>query len=553
MKPQYSLHNYQKSSVEWMKNVRHNPVGSGGVLFMEMGLGKSITTLEYLHQTNIRRKTDLVNSMVHFPQDITNLFNTFTYGIKKHEPSLIICSKTLINEWINQIDKFYEEKPKYYILHNNFNKIKDVTVKELQQYDIIFTTYHMVARGNKLTNFSQRYIYKDGQEFFSRYVIAENDNQYLRGHNYLGNELRGISCIYGLVWDNVICDECQTLTNWRTTFFKSIYSLASKYKFGLSGTPIKNNKNELIALLKYLKVHGFNVMKDWAKIELQQEVFSLFRKVDYNDAGIVLPIENHFEIPILMNRNQGEIYAKYVEELWELYRGQLERDNVKSAAIMGLFIRLRQICLDPYLLTLKRKSNDQYETVMQERSSELTFNNEKLTRVLNIIQNREDLGEKVIIFSAFTSYLKLLSEHLTSIGKNNTFIESKNSIRTRQLKINNWKTSEDNNILIMNYGIGAEGLNLVEANNIIILDTWWNFSLEAQAIARVKRIGQTREVNVYRLLMKNTIESIILEKSQLKMNLFQKLKNKEKIQTKILSQANILALLNSLKQEMNLV
>jgi len=552
MKPQYSLHNYQQSSVEWMKTVRHNPVGSGGVLFMEMGLGKSITTLEYLQQTNIRRKTDLVNSMTHFPKDITNLFNTFTYGINKHEPSLIICSKTLINEWVNQINKFYEEKPKYYILHNNFNKIKDVTVKELQQYDIIFTTYHMVARGNKLTNFSGRYIYKDGAEFFSKYVIAENNNQYLRRH-YLGQELRGISCIYGLVWDNVICDECQTLTNWRTTFFKSIYSLASKYKFGLSGTPIKNNKNELIALLKFLKVQGFNVMKDWAKIELQEEVFSLFKKVDYDDAGIILPTENRFEIPILMNQKQGEIYAKYVEELWELYRGQLERDNVKSAAIMGLFIRLRQICLDPYLLTLKRKSNDQYETVMQERSNELTFNNVKLTRVLNIIQNREDLGEKVIIFSAFTSYLKLLNEHLTSIGKNNTFIESKNSIRTRQLKINNWKTSEDNNVLIMNYGIGAEGLNLVEANNIIILDTWWNFSLEAQAIARVKRIGQIREVNVYRLLMKNTIESIILEKSQLKMNLFQKLKNKEKIQTKILSQANILALLNSLKQEMNLV
>jgi len=552
MKTQYSLHNYQQSSVEWMKNIRRNPVGSGGVLFMEMGLGKSITTLEYLHQTNIRRKTDLVNSMTHFPKDITNLFNTFTYGINKHEPSLIICSKTLINEWVNQINKFYEEKPKYYILHNNFNDIRDITVKELQQYDIIFTTYHMVARGNKLTNFSSRYIYKDGAEFFSKYVIAENNNQYIRRH-YLGQELRGISCIYGLVWENVICDECQTLTNWRTTFFKSIYSLASKYKFGLSGTPIKNNKNELIALLKYLKVQGFNVMKDWAKIELRQEVFSLFKKVDYDDAGIILPQENHFEIPILMNQKQGEIYAKYVEELWELYRGQLERDNVKTAAIMGLFIRLRQICLDPYLLTLKTKSNDQYETVMQETSNELTFNNEKLTRVLSIIQNKEELGEKVIIFSAFTSYLKLLNEHLTSIGKNNTFIESKNSIRTRQLKINNWKTSEDNNVLIMNYGIGAEGLNLVEANNIIILDTWWNFSLEAQAIARVKRIGQMREVNVYRLLMKNTIESIILEKSQLKMGLFQKLKNKEKIQTKILSQANILALLNSLKQEMNLV
>jgi len=552
MKPQYSLHNYQVDSVEWMKKVRHNPYANGGVLFMDMGLGKSITTLEYLNQTNMRRKTEAINSAKHLPKDITNLLNDFTYGIKKHEPSLVICSKTLISEWVNQINKFYKYKPKYFILHNNYNKIKDVTVEDLQQYDIIFTTYHMVARGNKLTNFSQRYIYKDGSEIFSKYVIAENNNQYLRGRNYLGNELRGISCIYGLVWENVVCDECQTLTNWRTTFFKSIYSLAAKYKFGLSGTPIKNNKNELIALLKFIKVDGFNVMKDWSKVELRDHIFSLFKKVDYDIAGIVLPNENHFEIPIIMDDEQGEIYTKYVEELWELYKGQLERDNVKTAAIMGLFIRLRQICLDPYLLTLKQKSKTQLQTVMNEPSDYLTFNNKKLTNIINIIQNKENLGEKVIIFSAFTSYLTLLSDHLTSINKNNTFIQAKDTITKRQLKINNWKTSEDNNVLIMNYNIGAEGLNLVEANNIIILDTWWNFSLEAQAIARVKRIGQTREINVYRLLMKNTIESIILEKSQLKMNLFEKLKNKEKIKTKILSQANILALLNSLKEEMNL-
>ena len=547
MKQQYSLHDYQSSSVEWMKKIRGNPNGKGGVLFMDMGLGKSITTLEYLNQTNIKRKTELINSMTQYPTDITNLFNEYTYGIKKHEPSLIICSKTLINEWVNQINKFYENKPTYFILHNNFNKIKDITVEKLQEYDIIFTTYHMVARGDKLTNFSQRYIYKDGNEGFSRFVIQENDNQILRKQNYLGHELTGISSIYGIVWDNVICDECQTLTNWRTTFFKSIYSLASKYKFGLSGTPIKNNKNELVSLLKFLKVQGFNVMKDWSKTEIPERFFELFKKVDYKTANIVLPRENRYEIPIVMDVNQGEVYTKYVEELWELYKGQLERDSVKSAVIMGLFIRLRQVCLDPYLLTLKKKSKKQYETVMGHTSDHLTFNNKKLSHIKEIIREKEGLGEKVIIFSAFTSYLKLLNEQLVS---NTTIIESKDSIKRRQQKIDNWKTSEDNNILIMNYNIGAEGLNLVEANNIIILDTWWNFSLEAQAIARVKRIGQLREINVYRLLMTNTIESIILEKSQLKINLFEKLKNKEKIETKLLSQENILSLLKSLKQEM---
>ncbi len=548
LKPEMSLYPYQREALDWMMKIRHQQIyGScGGILFMDMGLGKSFTALEYLRNSNINYSKIAVDNTTHFPKDITDLFSEYAFGTRG-APSLVICSKTLINEWINQIEKFYEVKPKYLILHNDFNKIKDFTINDLKQYDIVFTTYHMVARANKIVNRSDRYIYKEGEGRYQHYVIEENNNDYLR------RQLSGISTIYGLVWNNIICDECQTLTNWKTSFFKSIYSLSSKYRFGLSGTPIKNNKNELIALLKFMQVRGFNTMKDWSKDIIHTRMFDLFKKINYETAQITLPETNHHEIRINMNREHSLIYAKYVEDLWELYRGG-HRDELGGGgdadimAIMGLFTRLRQICLDPYLLTKTGKALVQYEDAMNDTADNLTFDNQKLTEIKRIINEKNQQNEKIIIFSAFTSYLTELNEHLDNENIENTIILSKDSINVRQRKINNWKRSGTNNVLIMNYVIGAEGLNLVEANNIILLDTWWNFSLESQAIARVKRIGQTQKINVYRLLMSNTIEDLILQKSQSKMGLFDKLKNNEKINTVKLSRENINVLLIELKR-----
>lgn len=541
LKQGISLYPYQHEVVEWMNDIKNQKINgsNGGVLFMDMGLGKTFTTLEYLRQ--ITSKININRELKSFVPDIlADIISDYSYT---HAPNLVICSKTLINEWVNQMDKFYDVQPRYLILHNNYNKITNISTSDLYQYDIIFTTYHMVARANRIVHKSEEYIFKEIDGRVQRYVIRENNN------SFFSNNLSGIASIFGLKWDNIICDECQTLTNWKTTFFKSIYSLAANYKFGLSGTPIKNNKNELIALLKFMNVRGFNTMRGWNKAIIPKETFNLFKYVDYKMAKITLPDTFYNEIKINMNKDNTKIYAKYVEELWDLYkisRNKSEDNNIM--AIMGLFTRLRQICLDPYLLTLKKKSLEQYKQTMgiETEETDLLFNNQKLVEIKKIIKSKTD--EKLIIFSAFTSYLIKLSDNLIDDNIPNTIILASDSIKNRHKKIELWKQSKTDNILIMNYVIGAEGLNLIEANNVILLDTWWNFSLEKQAIARVKRIGQTRNINVFRLLMKNTIEDIILEKSQSKVGLFEKLRDDEAIEIVTLSQENIGKLLVVLKR-----
>ena len=91
---------------------------------------------------------------------------------------------------------------------------------------------------------------------------------------------------------------------------------------------------------------------------------------------------------------------------------------------------------------------------------------------------------------------------------------------------------------------GSEGLNLTEANNIILCDNWWIHSVESQAISRSYRNGQEKEVNVYRLVMEDSIEEIILEKSQLKKDLFSKFKNGEEIKEVKISTNLLIQMLN---------
>lgn len=535
LKNNITLYDYQKKIIDWMINIKKNPINGsrGGILYVEMGLGKTFTTLEYLRQT-----------------------------ISKN--SLIICSKTLIQEWMTQINKFYEVEPKVFIYHSSFNNLKKVTKTELEKYDIVITTYHMISRANKLDNkmkLSENLIFKEEIYGKSKWKIANYEELDLKIENYK-------SVLYGINWDNIICDESQTITNWKTAFFQSIYTLNTKSIFGLSGTPIKNNKSEFMTCLKMLKVNGHNYPTLWNKSEniMRPEYFTLFYNVDYNVANIKLPEINHIIKELDFSDIEKIILQRYIQ-LWEQY---LMTNKDKYGDIMtkllGLFTRLRQISLDKMLLISTKTGLQQYMTSIisseqginpnnikineNELSSfehGLTFGNQKFIEIKKILKEINDRNEKVLIFSSFTKYLDMLYDNLPN--ENITFIQSQDSIETRRMKINIWKENKENRIIMMNYRIGAEGLNLTESNNVILLDTWWNFTYEKQAIARCHRIGQRKSVNVYRLMFKNSVETLMFNKSAFKSDIFNKIKNNDSLRDTCseLSLANMNEIIKSIK------
>ncbi len=485
------LYPHQQSMLSWMQ------MNNRGIVFADMGLGKTFTSLEYIRQLGKKQ-------------------------------NLVICSKILIQEWINQITKFYpNNEVSYFVLHNEFNKTKDVSIDMLKEYDIIFTTYQYVVRLDKKMEISKKVIKKVPHPEDNRKTILEMTQSSKR--------LYSSGLIYGIMWNSIFLDECHIATNYETATFRSIYSLNYEGLFGLSGTPLKNNKKEMFSLLNLLKVFAFSYPIEWSKSEIPDFCFDLFYKLTYEQTDIQLPPLHLKTLNLSMSLSCKETYIIYLTKLIDLFKAQ-HREGIKDmSAILGAFTRLRQIALEPYLLGNTIKGRQQYAEFMGTEFNLSFRQNGKQEQVKQIVQSAISMNEKVIVFSAFTSYL----EELCKTNDKFLLVKATDTIQERHAIIELWKTSPNYHTLLTNYRIGAEGLNLIEGNHIIILDTWWNFVYEKQCIARAHRIGQQKPVHVYRLITSKSIEELMLQKSTDKIDLFHKLKNKEKIRITPLSHKNL--------------
>jgi SNF2 family DNA or RNA helicase len=494
----FTLYDYQENILNWMNNKKSKYKNNNtGILFVKMGLGKTFTTLEYLK--------------------------------RKKSQSLIICSKTLLNEWDKQINKFYKNNEfNYLIFHNDYCKINDVTISDLSEKDLIITTYQTIVNANKELNFDKNYFNTNDKGIFTE--IKDKNN-------IISNKkTNGKSILYNIVWDTVICDEIQYITNYKTKAYKSVYSLPYRNFFGLSGTPIKNNRLELISLVK-LMVNGLNKIRRWKQEPFT--FFDLFYNLDYSGTNIKLP-----------EKNIKNIYIEMTESQREMYKYLLMNKDYECFLDYLTSLRLVQTDLSIYYNTYKIKhdldNKERYQINFNEFKNTITTN--KLYEIYKILEEIKNRKEKVIIFCSYTIFLDVLTQDFENNNINSTIILSNDSINKRKDKIEEWQKSSDLNILLMNYKIGSEGLNLVEANNIILIDSWWNQNAEDQAIARAWRIGQVKPVNIYKLIAKNTIEEILIKKSKLKSEIYEKVKNQEDIKCFVASDTKLDLLFREVKK-----
>lgn len=499
----YSLYPYQEKCVKWM-NERDR-----GIVFAEMGLGKTLMTLKFL--------------------------------CNKDGPHLVVCGKTLIGSWVNEIKKFCKPRPKIFIYHNEFNKNLDV---DLTTYDIVLTTYGKIVSENKVIK-----VKPDGEEeqvkisdfFFYKVEIEGRENYRIRDHK---NRICKGQKLYGVYWSSIVVDECQSICNWKTARYQAIYSLPSKRIFGLSGTPIKNDRTELIGLSKMLRIKDYNYPSQWKKenTEIRKNLFDMFYTLTYATAGMKLPPIKEEAYELDFSDKSIVMINDYINMWNEYVRVSVENNQQdKMTKLMSLFTRLRQIAIDPHLIGLTEKGEREHVEITNGPVPD--FGSEKFDKLNEIIKNTK--GERFIVFSFFSSYLELIDKKLV---RKTYMVKSKYSINQRFKIIRRWQRSKDG-ILLMNYKLGAEGLNLTEATQIVLLDSWFNFTCESQAIARAHRIGQTKEVTVHRLVYKSSIEIIMYRKCREKRNLFYKLKNREEIKPRgsVMSYDNMCKYLNALQ------
>lgn len=373
--------------------------------------------------------------------------------------NLIVVPKTLLINWQREFEKFSPDT-KLYVYHGANRDICDIKDKK-----IVITTF---------------------QTLVNDFALYEE-----------------------IQFDNLIVDEAQYVKNARSKAYKALSAIQASMKIILTGTPIENNLAEFWGLMKLINpgiVESYkNVTGDQAalvdKIKRMSAPFLLRRlkKDVLND----LPEKQEQTLLVKMDPEQQELYDTMLESIrYEILRKN-DRFEIKSNSIMlnGL-LYLQEICCHPQLLD-KEFTHGCTQSV-------------KLDLLMDLVTNSYETGHKVVIFSRFTKMLSIIEKKINSAHMNYYYLDGKT--KDRMSVVDEFENS-DSGIFLISLKAGGIGINLTSADVAIIYDPWWNPASEKQAEDRIYRIGQKRNVIIYRLIVQGTIEEKIQQLQKEKVEL----------------------------------
>jgi superfamily II DNA or RNA helicase len=349
--------------------------------------------------------------------------------------------------------------------------------------------------------------------------MARESNDFAAGDVILttyGTLRRDILSLKDFEFDYVILDEAQAVKNADTESSKAVRLLRGRYRLGLSGTPIENHLGELWSLFEFLnpgmlgaasvfKVAGSawrNATEDTRRL-LAQALRPFILRRTKQQVAKELPPKSEQTIYCEMETAQRKLYDELRQHYRESLLRRIEKDGLAKSKIQVLeaLLRLRQAACHPALLDPKR---------IAEPSAKLEALLAQLREVL-------DEGHKALVFSQFTSLLKIVRDRLDESGVVYEYLDG--ATRDRQARVERFQTDPSCKIFLISLKAGGVGLNLTAAEYVFILDPWWNPAVEAQAVDRTHRIGQQRPVFAYRLIARDTVEEKILELQNSKRNL----------------------------------
>ena len=332
-----------------------------------------------------------------------------------------------------------------------------------------------------------------------------------------GTLKRDITFLKDQPFDTVVLDEAQAVKNAATVGSKAVRLLQAEHRLALSGTPVENHLGELWSLFEFLNpgmlgtANGFRKLvgtDDDADGNPGRELVA--RAV----APFILRRTKTQVTPELPEKTEQTLFCemkptqrKQYDELRNHYRRSI-RDQVESAGlgrskmhILEALLRLRQAACQTRLIDADAED---------KASIKLDVLVPKLEEII-------EEGNKALVFSQFTKFLSLLRGRLDTAGMTYEYLDGRT--RDREAKVDRFQEDPDCSLFLISLKAGGVGLNLTAAGYVFLLDPWWNPAVEAQAIDRAHRIGQTRPVFAYRLIAKDTVEERILDLQEQKRDL----------------------------------
>lgn len=317
-------------------------------------------------------------------------------------------------------------------------------------------------------------------------------------------------------WAGLVLDEAQAVKNHQSKTYKCVRELATPFKLALTGTPMENNLTELWSLLSITAPGLFPHPKRFAE--------QYARPIEREGDAVRLARLRRRIRPLLMRRSKElvaddlppkqeqtlevELHARHRK----LYDRRLQRERQKILGLIGDFDRNRFTILRS--ITLLRQLSI-HPALVEEKAERVPC--AKLDALVDQLGEVIAGGHRALVFSQFTGFLAKVRERLDKEGIGYCYLDG--GTRNRKQSIERFKHGDDPAFLI-SLKAGGFGLNLAEADYCFLLDPWWNPAVEAQAVDRTHRIGQTRPVNVYRLIAQGTIEEKVAALARRKAELF---------------------------------
>ncbi|HLC85240.1 MAG TPA: DEAD/DEAH box helicase [Candidatus Nanoarchaeia archaeon] len=385
-------------------------------------------------------------------------------GVKR--PSLVVAPASVTQNWYNEVQKHTALRPLLFTGKDRQASWKDA--------DLVITSYPLLVRD------------KD---------ILEKTK-----------------------WDYAVFDESQKIKNRLTETYAAARQMRSDHQICLTGTPIENHLGELWAQFSIVapgllgtitSFQDLYMSKDrhpdaMALLKKRIRPFLLRRKK--GDVERDLPQKTEKTLVLEMSPLQRQIYDRLFEYYRQKVLSALKSHTMAQARFIVLtaLTKLRLACLHTNLAKLPG---------VKEQDSV------KLERLLEIINEVSLEGHRLLVFSQFTSFLQIVKKHLRLAKIPYCYLDGKTPQHERQREVDEFNASSHVPVFLLSLKAGGTGLNITSADYVIHLDPWWNPAVEDQATDRAHRIGQTKPVVVYKLLVKDTVEEKILSLQQEKRSL----------------------------------
>ena len=414
----------------------------------------------------------------------------FINAIKNNKPILIVSPKSLVFNWISEFNKFAKDIPVFGIIGTVEERKKIIKKIKDDKFGVFFISY-----------------------------------------DSLRNEYENL---LDFTFDVVILDEAQFIKNIHAKKTSAVKKINALHTIALTGTPIENNIYDLWSIFDFLMPHyllDYDDFKD--SFENDDEYYRIVRDkvapfiLRRTKEDVLKDLPEKYEVIVTteMSPEQRKLYdafrLKAKEELKSSDAGS------KMIEVLSIITRLRQICVDP-------------STFVENFTGE----SGKISTLKEIIKDKLQDNHRFLIFSQFVSALNIVKDELENMGIKFFMITGDTSAKERLNICNEFNTNEDYKIVLISLKAGGTGLNLVGADVVVHLDPWWNYSAQNQASDRAHRIGQTRTVEVIKLIAENSIEERVVNLQNEKKELVDKVISNDDSSIKKLSIKDLKSILN---------